>query len=157
MLRCFLEFRSWSRNLLSAPQTSFQVFFVMFFSFLFYVFLRFLAFFGGFGGFRALFSASLGFFTSIALGFVPKDPNWSGNGPKQNFHFFSKKLENLSKTRWEWVPLGRGEVQGIQTNIHGQKYWEYIGRQIAEILEKLINNKKNRGKTWKLRGKQRNS
>ena len=33
----------------------------------------------------ALFSDSLGFFTSIALGFVPKDPNWSGNGPKQNF------------------------------------------------------------------------
>ena len=32
-----------------------------------------------------LFSDSLGFFTSIALGFVPKDPNWSGNGPKQNF------------------------------------------------------------------------
>ena len=36
-------------------------------------------------GVLALFSDSLGLFTSIALGFVPKDPNWSGNGPKQNF------------------------------------------------------------------------
>ena len=57
-------------------------------SFLFLLFFRFLALFGvfcGFGGFGALFSDSLGFFTSIALGFVPKDPNWSGNGPKQNF------------------------------------------------------------------------
>ena len=52
-------------------------------------------FFGGFGGFRALFSDSLGFFTSIALGFVPKDPNWSGNGPKQNFPIFHKKTRNI--------------------------------------------------------------
>ena len=33
----------------------------------------------------ALFSDSLGLFTSIALGFVPKDPLGSDNGPKQNF------------------------------------------------------------------------
>ena len=73
-----------SEPLLSAPQTSFQVLFVILFL-VFLVFWRFLAFLGGFGGFWALFSDSLGFFTSIALGFVPKDPNWSGNGPKQNF------------------------------------------------------------------------
>ena len=48
------------------------------------------------GGFWALFSYSLGFFTSIALGFVPKDPLGSDNKPKQNF---KKKLENLSGSR----------------------------------------------------------
>ena len=37
------------------------------------------------GGGLALFSASLAFSASIALFFVPKDPNGSGNGPKQNF------------------------------------------------------------------------
>ena len=25
-------------------------------------------------------------------------------------------------------------------NIYGQKYWEYMGRQITEILEKLLKN-----------------
>ena len=30
-------------------------------------------------------------------------------------------------------PLYRG-----YKNIYGQKYWEYMGRQITEILEKLI-------------------
>ena len=54
------------------------------FFFYFFGFWRFLAFFGGFGGFWALCSDSLAFSTSIAFGFVPKDPNWSGNGPKQN-------------------------------------------------------------------------
>ena len=48
------------------------------------------------GGFWALFSDSLRFFTSIALGFVPKDPLGPDFKPKQNF---KKKLENLSKTR----------------------------------------------------------
>ena len=50
-----------------------------------------------FWGVLVLFSDSLAFSTSIASFFVPKDPNGSGNGPKQNF---KKKLENLSKTRW---------------------------------------------------------
>ena len=35
--------------------------------------------------FWVVFSDSLAFSASIALFFVPKDPNGSGNGPKQNF------------------------------------------------------------------------
>ena len=41
---------------------------------------------------------SLGFFTSIALGFVPKDPLGPDNKPKTTFQ---NKLENLSKKRSE--------------------------------------------------------
>ena len=41
--------------------------------------------FSDFGGVLVLFSDSLALFTSIASFFVPKDPNGSGNGPKQNF------------------------------------------------------------------------
>ena len=37
------------------------------------------------GGLWVLFSDSLGFFTSIALGFVPKDPLGPDFKPKQNF------------------------------------------------------------------------
>ena len=48
-----------------------------------------------FGGVWVLFSDSLGLFTSIALGFVPKDPLGLDNKPRQNF----KKLGNLSKKR----------------------------------------------------------
>ena len=65
--------------------------FSSFFNICFSAFGAFWRFFGGFGGFRALFSDSLGVFTSVALGFVPKDPNWSGNGPKQHFQNFQKK------------------------------------------------------------------
>ena len=49
-----------------------------------------------FWGFWVLFSDSLGFFTSIALGFVPKDTLGLDLKPK---HVKNKKLENLSKTR----------------------------------------------------------
>ena len=61
-------------------------------------------FFGGFGGFWALFSDSLGFFTSVALGFVPKDPNWSGNGPKQNF-------QNILKTCLTSAQVCQGKIR----------------------------------------------
>ena len=47
-----------------------------------------------FGGFWALFLDSLGFFTSIALGFVPKDPLGLDFKPKK-----IEKLENLSESR----------------------------------------------------------
>ena len=43
-----------------------------------------------FGGFWALFSDSLGFFTSIALGFVPKDPLGLDFKPKLNFIYPSE-------------------------------------------------------------------
>ena len=49
----------------------------------------------------ALFSDSLGLFTSIALGFVPKDTNWSGNGPKQKFQKTLKTcLTSAQTTSW---------------------------------------------------------
>ena len=79
---------------------------------LFVVFWRFLAFFRVLGGFGALFSDSLAFSTSVALGFVPKDPNWSGNGPKQNFHFFLKNLKTCLRRAGHC--LGGGREHGMR-------------------------------------------
>ena len=50
-----------------------------------------------FGGFWTLFWDSLRFFTSIALGFVPKDPLGLDFKPKQNFKQTTKKTTQKSE------------------------------------------------------------
>ena len=40
--------------------------------------------------------------------------------------------------------------------MYGQKYWEYIGRQITEMLEKPMKDEKNLGKPRKTKEKLEN-